>query len=62
MRRPQTIEWSAHHTNCCQALTDGGNFGDLRLVQTCQLVKIAQDISKMFCYDTRPKSSYAVMK
>ena len=56
MRRPQTLDWSHHHTYCCQALLEGGQTNDIRLVHICQLIKICQDISQTFCYDTRPKS------
>jgi len=58
MRRPQTLEWTPHHTYCCQALTDGGQHNDLRLVQICHLMKLSQDISKTFCLDSRPKSPH----
>src|SRR5277367_2720620 len=56
MRRPQTLDWSPHHSYCCQALIEGGQPGDIRLVQICQLLKLSQDVSRTFCYDTRPKS------
>src|SRR5271170_2173667 len=56
MRRPQTLDWSPHHSYCCQALIEGGQAGDIRLVQICQLIKLSQDVSRTFCYDTRPKS------
>ena len=56
MRRPQTLEWSPHHTYCCQTLTEGGQVNDLRLVQIARLFKLSQDVSRTFCYDTRPKS------
>lgn len=58
MRRPQTLDWSPHHTYCCQALVEGGHDADLRLVQVCQLLKLSQDVSRTFCYDTRPKSTH----
>ena len=57
MRRPQTLDWSPHHTYCCQALLEGGQTNDVRLVRIAQLLKTSQDVSRTFCYDTRPKSS-----
>jgi hypothetical protein len=57
MRRPQTLDWSPHHSYCCQALIDGGQSSDLHLVQVAHLLKLSQDVSRTFCYDTRPKSS-----
>jgi hypothetical protein len=51
------MEWTPHHSYCCQALLEGGQLGDLRLVQQCQLLKLAQDVSHTLCYDTRPKSN-----
>jgi hypothetical protein len=56
MRRPQVLDWSPHHSYCCQALIETGQSSDRRLVQIAQLLKLCQDISKTFCYDTRPKS------
>ena len=55
MRRPQTLDWAPHHSYCCTALLEGGVPGDRSLVQVAQLLKLSQDISKTFCYDTRPK-------
>lgn len=62
MRRPQALDWSPHHSYCCQALIDGGSSADRHLVQVSQLLKLCQDISKTFCYDTRPKSSSPLPK
>jgi hypothetical protein len=56
MRRPQLLDWTPHHSHCCQALQDSGLPGDIRLVQIVQHLKFSQDTAKTFCYDTRPKS------
>jgi hypothetical protein len=57
-RRPQILEWTPHHSYCCQTLQEGGQVNDLRLVRIVQLQKMAQDVSRTFCYDTRPKSIF----
>jgi hypothetical protein len=62
MRRPQSLDWTPHHTYCCQALTEGSQPADLRLVQIAELLKLSQDVSKTFCYDTKPKSIFLYFK
>ena len=56
MRRPQSLEWTPHHSYCCQTLLEGGQTDAIRLVHICRLLKLSQDVGRTFCYDTRPKS------
>ena len=56
MRRPQTMDWTPHHSYCCRVLKDGGQANDIRLVQIAELLNLSADVSRTFCYDTRPKS------
>lgn len=51
------IEWTPHHSYCCQVLQEAGQVNDLRLVRIVQVLKLAQDVSRTFCYDTHPKST-----
>jgi len=57
MRRPHSLDWTPHHSYCCQVLKEGGHANDVRLVHIAELLKFCQDVSKTFCYDTRPKST-----
>jgi len=57
MRRPHSLDWTPHHSYCCQVLKEGGQANDIRLVHIAELLKFCQDVAKTFCYDTRPKST-----
>ena len=56
MRRPQTIDWQAHHATCLQALLESGDRHDLKLARIVQLLHVCEAISRTFSYDSQAKS------
>jgi len=56
MRRPQTIDWQAHHATCLQALLETGDRNDLKLSRIVQLLHFCEAISRTFSYDSQAKS------